>query len=76
MPQIVATSSRVTITSGQITSQPERSDRNAPIDWIPSLYLRHSVTEGAKMGEEAAEEESWADLAAHARAAWSRDNPF
>lgn len=46
---------------------------NEAVAWVPSRYDYHlSATAQAGGSEEAA----WADLAAHARASWARDNPF
>ena len=45
---------------------------NDSVQWIPSPFIQFSAT----VETHATEESEWADLAAHARAGWAKDNPF
>ncbi len=45
---------------------------NEPTQWVPNVFFSYSVT----ITPTGSEESGWADLAAHARATWGRDNPF
>jgi hypothetical protein len=55
----------------------QESDANMPVSqWTPGLFFRKSVTQQQSVLPADEQDQSWADLAAQARAAWARENPF
>lgn len=64
-----------TIVPGSATST-VGSDANEPIDWSPRLFEMEPWTDPGQPVRSASPEESWASLAAVARADWAADNPF
>lgn len=70
-----ATKTTKIIAFGSATSE-VASDANQPIDWIPRLFEMEPWTDPGQPDQSPSPEESWASLAAAARADWAADNPF
>lgn len=57
-----------------VTRTPAAVGNDPVTDWMPGVYDRRTITDAGQ--DHAADEESWADLAASARADWAAENPF
>lgn len=62
----------LTATSRRSATEVAPSAANDAVEWVPVAFVTLSATERSTISEDAA----WADLAAHARASWAKDNPF
>lgn len=71
MPVTIGTYSVATTGRAAVTDAVP-SAGNEPIEWVPNAFVMLSATMRPVDSEEAA----WADVAAHARASWAKDNPF
>lgn len=60
--------------SRSVTRTPKGVGNDPVTDWMPGVYDRRAITEAGQ--DHGADEESWADLAASARADWAAENPF
>lgn len=54
-------------------TDPEPSAGNEPVQWLPGAF-NFKLT--ATAIPPASEDALWADLSAHARASWAKENPF